>query len=109
MGKDVCCQADDLSSLCSMQFHMHTVGHNKFKRGMGRIQRNTRNLQIFKYTHLKIPPEDIMRKYVNPILTEIDEKPAVALTLVLGKNHYTGDIVFLLAVLFLVENTEAKF
>lgn len=43
------------------------------------------------------------------ILTEIDEKPAIALTLVLGKNHYTGNVVFLLAVFFLVEKTEAKF
>lgn len=43
------------------------------------------------------------------ILTEIDEKPAIALTLVLGKNHYTGNVVFLLAVFFLVEKIEAKF
>lgn len=49
-----------------------------------------------------------MRKYVTLILTEVDEKPAVALALVLGENHYTGDIVFLLAVLLLVGNTEAK-
>lgn len=48
-----------------------------------------------------------MRNYV--ILTEIDEKPAIALTLVLGKNHYTGNVVFLLAVFFLVEKIEAKF
>jgi hypothetical protein len=90
---------------------MHSVGHNKFKGGMagGGGGGNKEIQEIFKYTNLKIPPEDIMRKYVNTILTEIDEKPAVALTLVLGKNHYTGDIVFLLAVLFLVENKKASF
>lgn len=72
-------------------------------------QRNIRNLQIFKYIHPTTPQEERMRKYVNAILTEIDEKSAVALTLVLGKNHYARDIVFLLAMLFLVEKTEAKF
>ena len=50
-----------------------------------------------------------MSNYVTIILTEIDEKPAIALALVLGKNHYTGNVVLLLAVLFLVEKTKAKF
>lgn len=72
-------------------------------------QRNIRNLQIFKYIYPTTPQEERMRKYVNAILTEIDEKSAVALTLVLGKNHYARDIVFLLTMLFLVEKTEAKF
>lgn len=49
-----------------------------------------------------------MSNYVTIILTEIDEKPAIALALVLGKNHYTGNVVLLLAVLFLVEKTKAK-
>lgn len=44
-----------------------------------------------------------MRNDIIIILTEIDEKPAIALTLVLGKNHYAGNVVLLLAVLFLVK------
>lgn len=39
-------------------------------------------------------------------LTEIDEEPAVALALVLGKNHYAGNVVLLLAVLLLVRERE---
>lgn len=48
-----------------------------------------------------------MSSYVTIILTEIDEKPPIALALVLGKNHYTGNVIFLLTVLFLVEKTKA--
>lgn len=44
--------------------------------------------------------------YVTIILTEIDEKPPIALALVLGKNHYTGNVIFLLTVLFLVKKTK---
>lgn len=43
---------------------------------------------------------------VKVILTEVNEEPAIALTLVLGKNHYTGNVVLLLAVLLLVEKRE---
>lgn len=50
----------------------------------------------------------LRRLYVNKILTEIDEKPAIALALVLWENHYTRDVVFLLAVLFLVEKVRGK-
>ena len=49
------------------------------------------------------PQKEIMRNDIIIILTEIDEKPAIALTLVLGKNHYAGNVVLLLAVLFLVK------
>jgi hypothetical protein len=77
------------------------------------MTRDTRSQNIihkmYKYTYPKGLKEALMRKYVNKILTEIDEKPAIALTLVLGKNHYTGNVVFLLAVLFLVEKTKANF
>ena len=53
------------------------------------------------------PHEDTMKSsYVTIILTEIDEKPPIALALVLGKNHYTGNVIFLLTVLFLVKKTK---
>lgn len=42
------------------------------------------------------------------LLTEIDEEPAVALALVLGKNHDAGNVVFLLAVLLLVKEGERE-
>lgn len=53
-------------------------------------------------------PEKEIRNDIIIILTEIDEKPAIALTLVLGKYHYTGNIVFLLTVFFLAKKMEIK-
>lgn len=43
--------------------------------------------------------------YVTIILTEIDEKPPIAFA-ILGKNHYTGNVILLLTVLFLVKKTK---
>lgn len=40
---------------------------------------------------------------IIPSLTEINEKPSKSLPLVLGHDHYAGDIVLLLAELFLRE------
>lgn len=42
------------------------------------------------------------------MLTEINEEPAIALALVLGKNHYAGNVVLLLAVLLLVKGRKRK-
>lgn len=64
------------------------------------------NLKILHVQPKESPQEDTMSSYVTIILTEIDEKPPIALALVLGKNHYTGNVIFLLTVLFLVEKTK---
>lgn len=47
--------------------------------------------------------EQKTKKPPNPQLTEINEEPPKSLPLVLGHDHYAGDIVLLLAKLFLRE------